>query len=105
MDNLEREIASRLAFGCELLSVAALVVRYAALGYRVNRDDDCRAPSRIMTGPRAGESYPACTTGINETDTGLRAWNIAARRDSNFHAMTGLRESAFAVTRGAILSV
>lgn len=49
---------------------------------------------------RAGESYPCCTTGIDEIDTGLSFANCDARRDTNFRALQELRASGelFAVT-------
>lgn len=100
---LALEVAARVADGCEHLTVAALGERYAALGYELDRAMDCRAPSRYMTGPRAGFSYPACTTGVRERDTGLSAFNVDARRDDNYRAMQALRRNAFAVTGGAIL--
>ena len=91
--------------GIELLSVTQFVARFAALGYRVNRTMDCRSVARFMTGPLTGESYPACSTGINEADTGLRAWNVDARRDSNYRRMQALRVKIGAISRGMLLQV
>lgn len=105
LDRLAAEIAYRDSLGMERLTVSEFCERFAALGYRVNRADDCRSNARYMTGPRAGESYPACSTGLNEIDTGLRAWNRDARRDERFQAMQELRCKIYAVTRGAILEV
>lgn len=104
--SLEREIAWREGIGHERLTVAEFKQRFAALGYRINRSMDCRGLARYMTGERAGESYPACSTGINEADSGLSAWNYQARRDDRFKAMQELRGQIFAVTRdGHILEV
>ncbi len=101
-----KEIAYRESIGCERVSVAEFGRRFAALGYRVDRSMDCKSSCRYMTGPRAGESYPVCSTGLNESDTGLRAWNVAARRDAAFQAVQELRQRIFAVTRdGHILEV
>lgn len=103
---LERELQWRAARGEFPLSVAEFGARFAALGYRIDRSDDCRGNARHMTGERAGESYPCCTTGIVEADTGLRAFNRNARRDDRFRAMQELRGEIFAVTRsGHILVV
>ena len=103
---LEREVSWRESIGQERVSVAEFSRRYAALGYRIDRRDDCKSLARYMTGERAGESYPACDTGINESDTGLRAWNFAARRDAHFAAMQALRDQIFSVTRdGYILEL
>jgi len=104
-DRLNAEIAYRDSLGLERLTVTEFCQRFAALGYRVNRADDCRSNARHMTGPRAGESYPACSTGLNEIDTGLRAWNRDARRDERFRAMQELRGQIYAITDGAILEV
>lgn len=98
-----REIAYRESIGCERVSVAEFGRRFAALGYRVDRSMDCRGSARIMTGPRAGESYPCCDTGLNEADTGLRAWNYQARRDARFQAMQELRQRIFAVTQDGFI--
>ena len=88
------------------VSVAEFDRRFAALGYRVDRDGDCRGTARYMTGAWAGASYPACSTGLREADTGLRAFNADARRDAAFRAMQELRGEIFAVTRdGFILEV
>ena len=92
-------------FGTETVSVAEMGRRFLALGYALDRDMDCRGNARIMTGPLAGRSYPSCTTGLNEADTGLRAWNASARRDASFEAMQALRSSVVAISKGAILQV
>lgn len=104
-DPLQVEIAARLALGQERLSVAAMGQRFAALGYTLDRSMDCRSLARYVSGPDAGRSYPACTTGLREADTGLSAFNAAARRDSRFREMQALRQQVFAVSRGAILEV
>jgi hypothetical protein len=58
-----------------------------------------------MTGPRAGESYPCVTTGVSETDTGLSAFHVHARRDANFDKLQEMRLSGklFAVSASALL--
>lgn len=102
---LAREIAWLESQGVERVTVAEFGRRFAALGYRLDRSLDCRAMSRYMSGPRAGDSYPCCDTGLKESDTGLSAWNINARRDANFQAMQAMRGTFYAVTRGHILEV
>lgn len=101
--SLKAEIKFRLSQGDEWLSVRAMGERFKALGYSLDRSLDCRSMSRYMTGSEAGRSYPACTTGVREIDSGLSAFNFAARRDANFRAMQKLRYDVFAVSRGAIL--
>lgn len=102
-DQLTHQIASLRAHGCEVVSVAEMTRRFRALGYVLDRSMDCRAPARIMTGPDAGRSYPCCTTGVREADTGLSAFNADARRDDAFRQMQDLRQTVFAVSRGALL--
>lgn len=105
-DKLDRAIERLEAYGVERVSIAEFNRRYAALGYKIDRTMDCRGMARIMTGEHAGESYPSCSTGINEADTGLRAWNVDARRDERYRAMQELRHEIFSVTRdGFILQV
>ena len=68
---------------------------------------DCRGTSRYLTGEFAGLSYPVNTTGVKESDTGLSAFNVNARRDANFKELQRLRfeEELYAVVRGRILEV
>jgi hypothetical protein len=60
-----------------------------------------------MTGPRAGQSYPAINTGVKEVDTGLQFCHIDARRDENFKTLQEWRSDCrlFAVVRGSILEI
>ena len=102
MTPLETEIEHRKAHGAECLTVAQFAKRFAALGYALDRDMDCRAPARYLN---SGRAYPACTTGLKESDTGMSAFHFQARRDSRFKAMQELRGHIFAVSRGAILEV
>ncbi len=103
---LEAELNYRAAIGQERVSVAEFSRRYAQIGYRVNRQMDCKSLARYMTGESAGRSYPSCDTGISEADTGLSAWNVNARRDSNFQRLQQMRGEFFAVTRcGYILEL
>ena len=103
---LELELQRRAGRGWFPVSVSEFARRFAALGYRVDRAGDCRSVARYMTGDWAGETYPACSTGLREADTGLSAFNADARRDAAFRAMQELRGEIFAVTRdGFILEV
>jgi hypothetical protein len=100
---LEMEIAHLQACGYEHLSVKEYAARFAALGYMLDRSLDCRAPARYL---ESGRSYPCCSTGLKEIDTGVSAWHYRdARRDDNFKAMQALRSKVFAVSRNAILGV
>lgn len=103
---LHAELRRRAAKGWHPVSVAEFERMFEALGYRVDRDGDCRGVARYMTGDWAGETYPACTTGLREADTGLRWCNVGARRDAAYRAVQELRGEVFAVTRdGFILEV
>lgn len=100
----EVEAAAMVADGCERLTINQIEERLAQIGYRLDRDRDCRGYSRIITGPRAGTSYPEITTGVNQADDGVSAFNVNARRDANFRALQQLRMDVFAVHRGAIFT-
>ena len=82
-----------------------LRTRYAQLGYRFDRRMDCRAPATYLTGPWAGTSYPCLALYPVQSDNGLSAWNIDARRDENFQAMQQLRHAVFSVSAGQIAEV
>lgn len=98
------EIAALVADGLRRVSVAQFCAEFAELGYRVDRSADCRSTGRWLTGPRAGETFPACSTGIREADTGRSAFHFESRRDVRFFAMQALRSAIFAVLPdGAIL--
>lgn len=97
IEDLNREIAARLAEGLRRVTVAQFCDEFAALGYRVDRGRDCVYVGRYMTGPRAGETYPACSTGMREADTGRSAFHFEARRDAAFARMQALRDEIFAV--------
>ncbi len=100
MDTLHAEIAERQTHGATLLSVAAMAARFKELGYTLDRTLDCRSTARYLTDNR---TYPSCTMGVKESDTGRSAFHYEARRDANFRRMQTLREEIFAVSRGAIL--
>ena len=102
MSPLEVEIAYRLSIGCEQLSVKALTNGFKALGYTLDRSMDARCNARYLD---SGRTYPCCTTGIRETDTGRSAFHFESRRDSNYQAMQDLRGKIFSISRGAILEV
>jgi hypothetical protein len=101
--DLQQEIARREAAGCERLSVAGMAERFARLGYRLDRSLDCHGVARLTTTGGESLSYPCVTTGVKESDSGLSAFNVGARRDDTFRAMQELRQTVYAVSRGAIL--
>ena len=87
------------------VSVKELARLVSDLGYRLDRSMDCRADSRYLDGPLAGMSYPCCTTGLLEADTGRSAFHYQARRDANFRALQELRGTVASMSRGAILEI
>ena len=97
---LRIEIQHRINSGCEILTIPQFVARFAALGYRVNRSMDCRSTARYLDN---GRTYPACSTGMDEADTGRSAYHFESRRGSRFEAMQALRGQVFSISRGAIL--
>ncbi len=84
------------------VTLTQLSKRLRAIGYRLDRSMDCRAPARYMTGERAGQSYPALSLRPVQIDNGLSWSHVDARRDANFEALKRLRDSCYAVVRGAI---
>jgi hypothetical protein len=65
----------------------------------------CKSLARYMTGPYAGETYPANSWCPIQADNGLSAFNVDARRDANFKALQKLRNDIFAVYAGFIIEV
>lgn len=107
MSGLERELVRRQMAGHRPVTVAQMEQRLGELGYRLDRTRDCHSINRYMTGPAAGESYPAINTGVKEADTGISFANEDARRDHNFDKLQALRAdgSLFACVRGRLLEI
>jgi len=107
MDNLNRELARRAAWGLKPLTLQGLAARLASIGYKLDRSGDCPQVVRYVAGPHAGESYPAIISSIREVDTGLSFANVNARRDGNFRTLQEWRSTGelFAVVRGHIFEV
>ena len=107
MNPLDIELAERAKRGFYPVTIKEMNDRLNAIGYELNRERDCYSNNRWMTGPRAGQSYPAINTGVREMDTKLEFCNVDARRDNNFKALQELRsdDALFAVVRGCILEI
>ena len=107
MDNLEKEIADRIAQGNAPMTLSAIKEELRAIGYCLDRTMDCRSNAKWMTGDRAGETYPCITTGIKESDSGLSFANGNARRDDNFRKLQDMRFSGkyYAVVNNAIFEI
>lgn len=107
MTPLEVELADRAAQGFHPVTVAQMNETLNSIGYELNRERDCYSNKRYMTGPRAGQSYPAINTGVRECDTKLEFCNVDARRDENFKTLQEWRSTCclFAVVRGQILEI
>lgn len=102
---LHDELARRYERGHSPVSMEELAARYAQLGYRFDRSLDCRAPAIHLTGPWAGTSYPCLALYPVQSDNGLSAWHIDARRDENFHALQQLRNTLFSVSAGHLVDI
>ena len=98
-----KDVAAKL--GMEIVPVGEMERRVRALGYELDRDLDCRAVSRVLTGPHAGLSYPCITTGLREADTKRSAFHYQARRDGRFKDLQALRGTIAAISRGALLEI
>ena len=104
---LQDELKYRASIGQTPVTLATIEAALMELGYQLDRMLDCRSLARWMSGPRAGKSYPALTTGIREVSTGLSFANINAGRGEDFQRLQALRLSGklFAVIRGFILEI
>lgn len=103
--SVQAEIEFRLRNGGRQVSIAQIGAELATLGYRLDRDGDCRSVARYMTGERAGQSYPACALRAVQKDDGKCAFHFEARRDANYKAFTGLRDEIFAVSGECIFEL
>ncbi|RQR65659.1 hypothetical protein DIE18_04205 [Burkholderia sp. Bp9125] len=99
---LENEVAHRLILGMVKVTLTELEEKIRALGYRFDRDMDCKSLARYMNGERAGQSYPSHALKPVQIDNGMSWAHIEARRDANFDALNMLRDSHFAVSGGHI---
>lgn len=99
MNTAQQEAAHLDAEGYRRVTLETMAEELVAMGYLMPRNDDrCYAASTWVTGERAGQSSPHCSLGAPvEADTGLRAWNVNARRDENFKAMQEWRGSTYAI--------
>lgn len=106
-DYLAKELANRAVYGYAPVTVTEVNKQLNVLGYELDRSRDCPGLTRHMTGPNAGESYLALTTGVREIDTKLSFAHSEARRDDNFRALQLIRynQSLFSVVRGRILDI
>ena len=103
---MQNEIIFRRASGMPEFTLAELMGKLRGLGYKLDRSMDCKGNSTYQTGIRAGKSYPCTTLYILESDTGLSAFNVNARRDEKFKALQELRfNGAFVVGKNTILEI
>jgi len=104
---LAAELEHRASLGQHPVSLASIESTLRGLGYRLDRRLDSRHLARWVSGPRAGESYPALHTSIVEIDTGLSFAHVEARRDAAFQHLQALRRTGecFAVVGGHILEI
>lgn len=104
---LRAELEFRKRQGLTPATLREIQARLSALGYKLNRQGDCRSVASYMTGERAGCSYPSLTTWIEEANTGLSFAHVDARRDANFDRLQAMRQSGevFAVVGEYILDL
>jgi hypothetical protein len=103
--DLRAELKARAALGLHPVSVREFERRLLAVGYKLDRALDCACVSRIMTGDRAGQTYPTITTSATHIESGLGFAHCDAPRDHRYEAFKAVRNSTFSVTRGAILEI
>lgn len=108
MRTAQDEAVALMAEGSKQITLAELRGMLGRLGYRLGQLDGETYRAKWMTGPRAGESYPAvCEPMITEADSGLSAFHHAARRDDRFQQLQRLRFEGgfFVINRGRILQI
>mgnify|MGYP000538214878 CR=1 FL=1 len=105
MYTVDNEVTYRLAQGWRQVPFEQFKAEYAAIGYTFDRSCDVRSIARYMTGERAGQSYPYLGLYPVQMDNKVSAWNVDARRDSNWVQFKALRNTLFAVTQGRIVEL
>ena len=104
-NSLAQELARRAVNGQYPISFRAISKKLKSIGYKLDRPMDCKSIAMYLTGDFSGCSYPCCTTGIKEIDTGVSAFHFSARRDENFASLQKWRFSGdyFAVTKDGFI--
>ena len=102
MDNTEREVSRLVKAGARQVSFADMQSAFAEIGYKFDRSMDCRASA---TDCNTGDTFPNLALYPVQIDNGLSAWNIDARRDTNFIRLQALRNEIFSVVRNHIAQV
>ena len=88
------------------LTMIELVERLARLGYKLDRNSDCRHVARWMTGPRAGQGYPSVGMRVVQADDGISFSHVDARRDTCFDELQRtLRGCVYVVGKTAIYEI
>lgn len=92
--------AAAMNRSCEMeqVSMADLQARLAAIGYMLDRSNDCRSVGRIVSGKFAGQSYQCCTAYVRQADDGMSFAHYNARRDSNYRKLQEMRKNIFSVS-------
>lgn len=94
-----------VATGMTMLTISGLTRKYKEIGYRFDRSNDAKCVARWASGEFNGRTYNCCTLDPVEIDTGVGAFNIAARRDANYEALKELRSDFFAFHKDTIYEV
>lgn len=101
---LVAEIKYRKELGEEQLSLRQMSQRLRPLGYRLDRDSDCKCNAQYMTGAHAGRTYPHLSLHVVEVSSGLSWGHINARRDENWERLKLMRDTMFSVVHGYVAS-
>lgn len=96
------EVAYRQSIGMREITLKQFEAEIRRIGYRFDRRMDCRGVSRYMTGPRSGKSHPYLALKPVQVSDGISWCSVYARRDDDFKRLKVLRESVYAVVKGAI---
>ena len=96
------EVAYRQSIGMRKITLKQFEAEIRRIGYRFDRRMDCRGVSRYMTGPRSGKSHPHLALKPVQVSDGMSWCSVYARRDDGFKSLQTLRDSVYAVVKGAI---
>jgi fructose 1,6-bisphosphatase len=104
---ITKELERRVIEGNKPKTLVNIKQALANIGYELEPFSRCHFNARWLSGPNAGESYPAISTGIRESDTKLSFAHYEARRDKRFHELQSMRFSGewYAVIKNSIFEI
>ena len=103
--DIESEITSIVSFGCLQVTLKEYDTALRRIGYKLDPSMACHGVARVMTGPRAGSSYPSTSLSAIQIDDGKSYAHYQARRDDAYETFKVLRSTLFAVVAGRVATL